>query len=219
MGRKSLFAIGLESIRSIISVFLIKTFGHFSLFKTKRYYFRHIEHIPRVYTKKYTLNGLIKSNNPKTIIENKITVYDGSIFKGKDVLPNKDNSGELENAIWLTKTFHIDVKIMPEVRQTKTLKNIKSYDYLLDDSNEHWDCKAQVSSVAKDLFRNNISQKQATSYLFDIKNCLDDCGKQISTKRIEEYINYTFLNDKYIKCIIIKNANELVGVYYNKLNK
>ena len=122
MGRKSLFTIEFENIRSNISVLLIKIFGHFNLFKTKRYYFRHIEHIPRVYTKKYILDGLIKSNNPKTIIEDKITVYDGRIFKGNDVLPNRDNSGELENATWLMKTFNIDVKIMPEVRQTTTLK-------------------------------------------------------------------------------------------------
>lgn len=158
---------------------------------------------------------LEKSGDPKVELSDKIVV-NGVTYEADDVIPNTNKAGEYEGAEFLRKTFGVDVKLMPEVKQRKNVKKINSYDYLVDNSDEPWDCKAGITSTSKEVFKNNISQKQATSYLFDIRNCKYEDGSRISDAYIDEIVDYTFKTRKYVNCIVVKDSNKLVGVYYNK---
>lgn len=148
---------------------------------------------------------LEKSDNPSVIYEDKITAYDGRTFSGDEVKPNSDLAGESENAEWLKNRFGIDVHVMPEAKE----RGVKNYDYLLDNSPERWDLKAKVTGTGRRLIKNNVDYKQATSYIFDIKKT------GLSVPEIEDRINYAFKSEKDLHTIIIKNGDDLVGIYRN----
>lgn len=169
---------------------------------------------PIYFIKRYDLINLEKSKNPKILFSDNIIVNNKK-YSNNDIVPNRNNGKEEENAKWLSETFDIDVTIMPEVKQTEINKNIKSYDYLLDSSLETWDLKANISSIKKNVFKNNINSK-ASSYIFDIQNCKYSNGKVISEDYVDEIVNYTFATERYLNTIIVKNDNKLIGVYYNK---
>lgn len=157
------------------------------------------------YIKTKNLN-LKMSKNPHMYYSDSIIIYDGKVFKGEQIKPNSNNAKETENAVWLSKTFNIDVYIMPEIRQN----GIKTYDYLLDSSKEAWDLKATITGNSRRLVKNNIDQKQATSYIFDFSKT------SLSIAEIEERIDYAFATVSYLKTIILKENNAFIGIYKRK---
>ena len=161
---------------------------------------------------------LTKSEKPLVIQAKLIKASDGQIYYGKNVIPNSDKHKESENAKWLSLLLHTDVYIMPEIKQTESIKRVRSYDYLLDDSDERWDCKADISGSSKRLFKNNMSFHQATSYLFDINNCKMPDGTKMKDDYVENIVSYTFKTEKWVNYLIIKDGDRLIGIYKN-INK
>lgn len=153
--------------------------------------------------------NLEKSDNPKITFENYTIDSFGNLYNGKNIVTNSNKHKEEETAEWLKNNFHIDVKIMPEV----TIKGIKSHDYLLDNSNERWECKADINGCGINVLKNNLNYLKATSYVFDISKCVDKDNKLISKGKLSKMINLAFEKRKYLNYLIIKNKNELIGIY------
>lgn len=150
-----------------------------------------------------------KSNNPKIIYSNNIVDCEGKLWMNNDVVPNKCKHGEKETARWLCNTFDIDVYIMPEIKE----QCHKSHDFILDSSNERWDCKADISGTSINTMKNNMDKKQATSYIFDINKCVDDKGDVISNEFVEKMVEQSYDKKNYLNMIIVKNGESLIGIY------
>lgn len=117
---------------------------------------------------------------------------------------------ELEVAHWLSNTFNERVIILPKVNYPE---NIKIPDYIF--KGEKWDLKELKNAKSNNRSIDNIikdNKNQSSNFVIDVNVCRLD--KEIFIKQIDKIFENQYR--KWLKKIILKRNNNLIGVYIRK---
>lgn len=119
---------------------------------------------------------------------------------------------ELEVANWLKNTFNEKVIMLPKVNYPE---HIQTPDYIF--KGEKWDLKELKDIYSKKRAIDNLIksyEKQSHNFILDISKCKID--NDVIIKQIENIFGLNKYNRKWVKKIILKKNNNLIGIFIRK---
>jgi len=159
-------------------------------------------------------NWLKNKNNNNNSIELQMYYEDCGKFyyvDNKKVVMDYSKN-ELEVANWLKNTFNEKVIILPKVNWPE---HIQTPDYIF--KGEKWDLKEIKNAKSNYRAVDNViknNKKQSKNFVLDISKCkIDDKNIVNQVLRIFKKNNF---EREWIRKIIIKRNNELLGVFVRK---
>lgn len=172
-------------------------------------------------TQERTYKNITKKVLKKVDLSYKETVNSISIEKNSKVYkPNKTNkieffNRERENADWFVNKFGGKIEFLPTIQEDGGIP-CSDYKYFPKKDKNKWFYleEKETTGKGKNVFYHALEDKhkQANIFLIDCTN------SNFNTKEIYERINKIFSSKKtqYVKYVIVKNGNELFGVFQGK---
>lgn len=147
-----------------------------------------------------------------------------SVKKGEKIYQvNKTNkieflNRERENAEWFVNKFGGKIEFLPTIQEDGGI-SCSDYKYFPKKNDNEWFYleEKETNKKGKNIFYHALEDKedQATTFLID---CTDSA---MSIDEIQERVKRVFTSKKtqYVETIIVKNDNDLVGVFSNNKKK
>lgn len=162
-----------------------------------------------------TTKWLKKSNKNIKIIKDAKYVYkNGKRYYVNNINKIKHENNEEENAEWFINIFGGKLLYLPKIDENGGI-SCSNYKYYFPNKNRGFFIdEKEISGKSKKSFYHALDGKEKQAKIF-----LIDCTKaNYNVKEIYERLDlvFSYKETKYVEIVIIKNKNELFGVFERK---